>query len=205
MWPALADDISVNMDLNSSAVLIRFYQPFSQGGTLLLSRVHKALTQTGSPPSSRDLTDLQAIYVKGGNQVLLEDKAGGFRNEGINFVGFGTPIAFWPPPLAGPDVGSSSVCWECEIPDEKINEALAGEDIKSLIQSDNAVFYRRCIFNLLLTTCLTDKDPRYFANGLPSRIWMLRAVVEKDKRESFTITVGEDQYTWTLVGSIGWL
>lgn len=124
-------------------MLIRFYQPFQHSGSILLSRVHKALTPTEFPPSSQDLNDVLALYVKGNNSPLLDKKSDGFRNEGIHYVNFGSPITFWPPPLIGPEHESSSVCWECEVLDEDIYQVFDGEKVCSAVGVDKAMFYRR--------------------------------------------------------------
>jgi hypothetical protein len=129
--------------------------------------VHKALTPTVTPPVSHDSTYLHTIYVRDRNATLLEDKSGGFRNEGIHFVNYGSPIAFWATPLAGPKVGSSSVCWECEIPDEDIDEALITEEVVSMIHASCVVFYRQYFFYHLNTPALANGPQDILPPGSP--------------------------------------
>lgn len=96
----------------------------------------------------QDLHDLKAIWVGKKEKGLFIDKSGGFRNEGINFINFVPPLAFWPPPLAVPEISNSSDCWECKIPDQDVDEAIPADVFLKLMGSLVISFARRYLVNL---------------------------------------------------------
>jgi hypothetical protein len=83
----------------SSQVVSFLYQPYEEKGNVLIPRMLKAV-KAPSIPYTKDIreNEVYAHWVKG-NHKLLDDIAGGFRNEGIAFINFADARVFWPPPM----------------------------------------------------------------------------------------------------------
>jgi hypothetical protein len=69
---------------------------------------------------------------------LLTDLKGGSRFVGIDYIDFGDPLAFWPPPLAAGAGGSDA--WEFEVEGGAIMNEI--EAVLDGVPEDNAVVCR---------------------------------------------------------------
>jgi hypothetical protein len=132
-------------------VISFLYQPYEEKGNVLLPRMLKAV-KAPSIPYAKDLreNEIYVHWVKG-NHKLLDDVAGGFRNEGISFINFADARVFWPLPMTQAwNSQSSQMSWECEIP-EDITTALDLDRLRLAIRADVVAVYRRYVF--ILAAC----------------------------------------------------
>lgn len=77
--------------------------------TALVKQVMNVFLPGEFPSVSKGITIADAFIARG--TPLLSDPEGGLRNVGIEFVDFGAPLAFYPPPLSLVDKGGSDL-WE---------------------------------------------------------------------------------------------
>lgn len=119
---------------------------------------------------------------------LLEDEKGSFRFEGPDFISYGNPLAFWPPPMKRSGAYASK-CWEFEVAD--FSSEAAKTMMMALGITAGAVF-RKCKPHALLTYLLADFITLVDEESTPLHAFYLR-VVESDKevKDSFVLDIGD--------------
>ncbi|KAF8887621.1 hypothetical protein CPB84DRAFT_1849797 [Gymnopilus junonius] len=148
--------------MNMVIILTTFYQAFSKDGSLLVSRLMKAIkARVETIPSSTSIMTHSNIFtwkdVDG--HSMLEDLSGGQQNEGPHYMNFMDMWVAWPLPIESPfESGSASTCWEATIPDQK-HGLVDLEDFSKQVNGAAAVMFR----------C-------YFTNGKPSGVWVVWVV-----------------------------
>lgn len=57
---------------------------------------------------------------RGSTELIADVKGADTRNEGSDWIAFGRPHVFWPPPIVSPEVsGDASFAWECSVAPDK--------------------------------------------------------------------------------------
>ncbi|EDR11037.1 uncharacterized protein LACBIDRAFT_324510 [Laccaria bicolor S238N-H82] len=97
------------MGLGNTAVFV--FPVASTGDTVgskLLNQVTKALL-AGGFPSVKEIFDGRGWMISRQRGAMLEKLEGGYRYDGAEFVTFGCPSAFWPPPFSWEGAGGSVI------------------------------------------------------------------------------------------------
>ncbi|KAF8872203.1 hypothetical protein CPB84DRAFT_1854583 [Gymnopilus junonius] len=172
--------------MNMVIILTTFYQAFSKDGSLLVSRLMKAIkARVETIPSSTSIMTHSNIFtwkdVDG--HSMLEDLSGGQQNEGPHYMNFMDMWAAWPLPIESPfESGSASTCWEATIPDQK-HGLVDLEDFSKQVNGAAAVMFR----------C-------YFTNGKPSGVWVVQVVnADLDLCKDFIMQTNGKETKWRMV------